>query len=95
MGNHFAVKANDTQDEHTKLQDDEIVAQVRTLMLAGHETVSKTVSGSHAHFHGTAFGDPLFVADIYVMGTRKVARDPAKAAERGYRCVRDGEGARR
>ena len=38
------VKANDTQDEQLKLSDDEMIAQVRTLMLAGHETVAKTVS---------------------------------------------------
>ncbi|KAF9649252.1 cytochrome P450 [Thelephora ganbajun] len=37
------VKANDTQDEESKLRDDEIIAQVRTLMLAGHETVAKTL----------------------------------------------------
>jgi len=38
------VKANDTQDAHSKLQDDEIIAQVRTLMLAGHETVARTLT---------------------------------------------------
>ena len=44
LNGRSAVKANDSQDEQSKLQDDEIVAQVRTLMLAGHDTVSKTVS---------------------------------------------------
>jgi len=37
------VKANDAQDAHSKLLDDEIIAQVRTLVLAGHDTVSKTL----------------------------------------------------
>jgi len=64
-------------------------------MLAGHETVSKTVSGSRARFYGTAFDHSLCVADICVVGTRQVARDPAKGAGRGYRRVRGGEGARR
>lgn len=72
-----AVRANDTQDEHAKLRDDEMIAQVRTIMLAGHETVSKTVRKSSARFHGTAFGDPPPIADVCVMGTREVARDPA------------------
>ena len=44
LNGRSAVKANDSQDEQSRLQDDEIVAQVRTLMLAGHDTVSKTVS---------------------------------------------------
>jgi len=37
------IKANDDQDAHSKLRDDEIIAQVRTLMLAGHETVSRAL----------------------------------------------------
>ena len=77
MGDPFPVKANDTQDEHTKLRDDEIIAQVRTLMLAGHETVSKTVSGLHVQSLGAAFDELFCVADICVMGTREMARDPA------------------
>jgi len=38
------VKANDSQDAHSKLHDDEIIAQVRTFMLAGHETVAGTLN---------------------------------------------------
>ena len=45
-GDCLPVIANDAQDEQSRLRDDEIIAQVRTFMLAGHETTAKTVSES-------------------------------------------------
>ncbi|KAL7281118.1 hypothetical protein ACG7TL_004426 [Trametes sanguinea] len=38
------IRANDSSDEKTKLTEDEILAQMYTLTLAGHETTASTVS---------------------------------------------------
>lgn len=84
---HFVVKANDTQDEQSKLRDDEIIAQVRTLMLAGHETVAKTVSKSDALSHCKTSHGPRSVAHIRTLGAREEAQHPVHATEGGYRGI--------
>jgi hypothetical protein len=42
-------------------------------MLAGHETVSKTVSKPGALSHGVTSDNPRFVAGICIMGAREAA----------------------
>ena len=53
-------------------------------MLAGHETVAKTVRKLGALSHRRASDNRRSVADICVMGAREAARDPAQAAGGGY-----------
>jgi hypothetical protein len=86
----FVVRANDTKDEQSKLRDDEIIAQVQTLLLVGHETVAKPVSKLYAIYHGKTSDDPRSVAHVCAMGAREADRDPAQATRRGYRCIRGG-----
>ena len=38
------VKANSSEDPKTRLEDDEIIAEMFTLTLAGHETTSSTLT---------------------------------------------------
>jgi hypothetical protein len=46
-------------------------------MLAGHETVAKTVSKPDAQFHGSTSDNPGFVDNICIVGAREAARDSA------------------
>jgi hypothetical protein len=78
------VKANDSQDVHSKLRDDEIIPQIRTLMLAGHETGANTVSKPDALSHASTYDNPCFVDDICIVGACEAARDSAEASGRGY-----------
>ncbi|KAJ8518035.1 hypothetical protein ONZ45_g4850 [Pleurotus djamor] len=41
--NSKSVKANASEDERSKLTDEELVAELRTILLAGHETVALTL----------------------------------------------------
>ena len=40
----YVVKANASEDPKTRLDDDEIIAEMFTLTLAGHETTSSTLT---------------------------------------------------
>jgi len=42
-------------------------------MLAGHDTVAKTVSRLDAPFHGTTSDNPRLAADVCVLGAREAA----------------------
>jgi hypothetical protein len=64
-------------------------------MLAGHETIAKTVSKFDSLRHAKASDKLRRVARFCVMGTREAARDPAQAKGRGYQGVRGGKGSRR
>jgi len=64
-------------------------------MLAGHETVAKTVRKLDILSHGRTSDNPRFVADIRVMGAREATRDPAQAAGRGHGGVRGSQGTRK
>jgi hypothetical protein len=88
------VKANDSKDAHSKLRDDEIIPQIRTLMLAGHETVSKTVSKLNALSRGMISDNPHFVDDIWTVGACEAARDPEEASGRSHGNVQGNQGPR-
>jgi hypothetical protein len=64
-------------------------------MLAGHETVAKTVSKANALSHGMTSDNLRFVADICTMGAREATRDPAQASGRSYKGVRGDQGTRK
>ena len=51
-------------------------------MLAGQETVAKTVSKPGALSRGKISDDPGSVAELWVMGAREESRDPAQATGR-------------
>jgi hypothetical protein len=40
----FAVKANASENEKTKLNEDELLSQMRTIIMAGHETTANSFS---------------------------------------------------
>jgi hypothetical protein len=64
-------------------------------MLAGHETVSKTVSRPNALSHGMSSDNPRFADDICIMGAREATRDPAQAPGGSYKDVQDDQGTRK
>ena len=57
-------------------------------MLAGHETVGKTVSKLDALSHERTPDNPRFLAGVCAVGARKASQGPAQAAGRGYKDVR-------
>lgn len=61
-------------------------------MLAGHETVAKTVSKPDTFIPWEDNLCNRSGVDICVVGAREAARDPAQATGRGYRSIRSDKG---